>query len=93
MKFSHPIDAIRSGIAYVPGDRSEALAMQRSVRENIALPFSAALRNWGPIPMRRERAKVRQRRCVEVGRALAAIADAFRLQETGGHFGKIVIEF
>jgi len=58
VKFSHPIDAIRSGIAYVPGDRSEALAMQRSVRENIALPFSAALRNWGPIPMRRERAKV-----------------------------------
>jgi len=57
-KFAHPIDAIRAGIAYVPGDRSEALAMQRSVRENIALPFSAALRNWGPIPMRRERAKV-----------------------------------
>ncbi|RVA20342.1 sugar ABC transporter ATP-binding protein, partial [Mesorhizobium sp. M7D.F.Ca.US.004.03.1.1] len=57
-KFSHPIDAIRAGIAYVPGDRAEALAMQRSVRENIALPFSAALRNWGPINMRRERAKV-----------------------------------
>ena len=29
--------------------------MQRSVRENIALPFSAALRNWGPINMRKER--------------------------------------
>lgn len=55
VKFSHPIDAIRAGIAYVPGDRSEALAMQRSVRENIALPFSAALRNWGPINMRKER--------------------------------------
>ncbi len=58
VKFSHPIDAIRAGIAYVPGDRSEALAMQRSVRENIALPFSAALRNWGPINMRKERATV-----------------------------------
>lgn len=58
VKFAHPIDAIRSGIAYVPGDRSEALAMQRSVRENIALPFSAALRNWGPIRMRKERATV-----------------------------------
>ncbi|TIT60083.1 MAG: sugar ABC transporter ATP-binding protein, partial [Mesorhizobium sp.] len=58
VKFSHPIDAIRAGIAYVPGDRSEALAMQRSVRENIALPFSAALRNWGPIHMRKERATV-----------------------------------
>ena len=32
--------------------------MQRSVRENIALPFSAALRNWGPINMRKERATV-----------------------------------
>ena len=31
----------RAGIAYVPGDRTEALLMQRSVRENIALPFSA----------------------------------------------------
>ncbi|UVK40550.1 sugar ABC transporter ATP-binding protein [Mesorhizobium sp. AR10] len=58
VKFAHPIDAIRTGIAYVPGDRAEALAMQRSVRENIALPFSAALRNWGPINMRQERAKV-----------------------------------
>ncbi|AZO03150.1 MULTISPECIES: sugar ABC transporter ATP-binding protein [unclassified Mesorhizobium] len=54
VKFSHPSDAIQAGIAYVPGDRTEALAMQRSVRENIALPFSAGLRKWGPIRMRRE---------------------------------------
>ena len=53
--FSHPADAIRAGIAYVPGDRSEALLMQRSVRENIALPFSAPLRNWGPLDLKRER--------------------------------------
>ncbi|TGV94055.1 ATP-binding cassette domain-containing protein, partial [Mesorhizobium sp. M2E.F.Ca.ET.154.01.1.1] len=53
--FSHPSDAIQAGIAYVPGDRTEALAMQRSVRENIALPFSAALRKWGPIRVQRER--------------------------------------
>ncbi|MBN9254388.1 MULTISPECIES: sugar ABC transporter ATP-binding protein [unclassified Mesorhizobium] len=57
-RFGHPLDAIRAGIAYVPGDRAEALAMQRSVRENIALPFSAALRHWGPIAMGRERATV-----------------------------------
>ena len=56
MKFGHPADAIRAGIAYVPGDRTEALLMQRSVRENIALPFSAAFRNWGPIDMRQESA-------------------------------------
>ena len=42
VQFGHPADAIGAGIAYVPGDRSEALLMQRSVRENIALPFSAA---------------------------------------------------
>ena len=32
--------------------------MQQSVRENIALPFSARLRNWGPISMRREKTDV-----------------------------------
>jgi ribose transport system ATP-binding protein len=32
--------------------------MHRSVRENIALPFSASFRNWGPINMRQEGAKV-----------------------------------
>ncbi|RUU98812.1 sugar ABC transporter ATP-binding protein [Mesorhizobium sp. M6A.T.Cr.TU.017.01.1.1] len=58
VKFAHPADAIRAGIAYVPGDRTEALTMQRSVRENIALPFSAALRNWGPINMRQEGSRV-----------------------------------
>lgn len=57
-RFGHPADAIARGIAFVPGDRSEALLMQRSVRENIALPFSASLRNWGPIRRARERADV-----------------------------------
>src|SRR5262245_65511498 len=32
--------------------------MHRSVRENIALPFSARMRRWGPIDMRRERERV-----------------------------------
>ena len=58
VRFTHPVDAVRASIAYVPGDRSEALAMKQSVRENIALPFSAAFRNWGPISRRREGAKV-----------------------------------
>ncbi|CAN7351267.1 sugar ABC transporter ATP-binding protein [Mesorhizobium amorphae] len=58
VKFTHPSDAIRAGIAYVPGDRAEALAMQRSVHENIALPFSAALRKWGPIRVNKERTVV-----------------------------------
>ncbi len=32
--------------------------MHRSVRENIALPFSAGLRRWGALNMRRERSTV-----------------------------------
>ncbi len=54
VRFGHPADAIREGLVYVPANRVEALLMQRSVRENIALPFSASPRNWGPIPLRRQ---------------------------------------
>jgi ribose transport system ATP-binding protein len=58
VQFHHPADAIRAGLVYVPGDRSDALLMQRSVRENIALPFSARPRNWGPLDMRQEKVRV-----------------------------------
>jgi ribose transport system ATP-binding protein len=58
VQFADPADAIARGIALVPGDRSEALLMRRSVAENIALPFSARLSRWGPIPVRRERGLV-----------------------------------
>jgi ribose transport system ATP-binding protein len=58
VSFNHPRDAIDRGMAYVPGDRSEALLMHRSVRENIALPFSGPFRHWGPINMGREGATV-----------------------------------
>jgi ribose transport system ATP-binding protein len=56
--FHHPADAIRAGLVYVPADRAEALLMQRSVRENIALPFSARLTRWGPIDGRAEKERV-----------------------------------
>ena len=49
VSFRHPADAIRAGLVYVPADRAEALLMQRSVRENIALPFLAPVRGWGPV--------------------------------------------
>jgi ribose transport system ATP-binding protein len=58
VQFRHPADAIDAGVSYVPGDRAEALLMQRSVRENIALPFSARLPAWGPVNVRRENARV-----------------------------------
>jgi ribose transport system ATP-binding protein len=53
--FGHPADAIRAGLVYVAADRAEALLMQRSVRENIALPLIAGLRNWGLIDLGGER--------------------------------------
>ena len=58
VRFRHPADAIRAGVVFVPGDRTEALLMQRSVRENIALPFSARPRSWGPINIPWERTRV-----------------------------------
>lgn len=56
--FGHPADAIAAGLTYVPGDRAEALLRERSVRENIALPFSARLRDWGPLKAKHERQRV-----------------------------------
>jgi ribose transport system ATP-binding protein len=53
--FRHPADAIRAGLVYVAADRAEALLMQRSVRENIALPRVAGLRHWGLIDLGGER--------------------------------------
>jgi ribose transport system ATP-binding protein len=58
VSFRHPADAIRAGVVYVPADRAEALLMQRSVRENIALPFSTAFRRWALIDTGEERVKV-----------------------------------
>lgn len=58
VSFRHPADAIRAGLVYVPGDRVEALLMQRSVRENISLPSSARPSRWGPISMSTETKRV-----------------------------------
>ena len=55
VSFRHPADAIRAGVVYVAADRAEALLMQRSVRENIALPFTARIDRWGLIDLGRER--------------------------------------
>jgi ribose transport system ATP-binding protein len=45
-------------MVYVAADRAEALLMQRSVRENISLPFSARVSTWGWINRGREGRKV-----------------------------------
>ncbi len=56
--FTHPADAIAAGLTFVPGNRAEALLYQRSVKENIALPFSARIRAWGPLKLRHESNRV-----------------------------------
>lgn len=58
MKFGHPADAIAAGLVLIPGDRADGLLPQRSVRENIALPYVSAVRKWGPINLGDERQKV-----------------------------------
>ena len=58
VSFHHPADAIRAGVVYIAADRAEALLMQRSVRENIALPQIARFGSWGPIDLGRERRQV-----------------------------------
>ncbi|MCR9139979.1 MAG: sugar ABC transporter ATP-binding protein [Alphaproteobacteria bacterium] len=58
VEFNHPADAIAAGHVYVPGDRADALLAQRSVRENIAMPFHTKPRQWGLINMKAEKAKV-----------------------------------
>ena len=58
VSFRHPADAIRAGLVYVAADRADALLMQRSVRENVALPFTARIRNWGFIDTGQEQRMV-----------------------------------
>jgi ribose transport system ATP-binding protein len=56
--FHHPADAIQAGLVYVAADRAEALLMQRSVRENIALPVTTRVRRWGLIDLGGEKRTV-----------------------------------
>lgn len=58
VEFHHPADAIAAGLTFVPGDRAGALMMERSVRENIALPQLARPSKWGVIAMKAEAAQV-----------------------------------
>jgi ribose transport system ATP-binding protein len=41
-----PYNAIRSGLAFIPADRQDALLPQRSVRENLALPLYNRITRW-----------------------------------------------
>jgi ribose transport system ATP-binding protein len=58
LRLRHPGDAIRAGLVLIPANRLQALLQQRSIRENVALPFVRRLRRWGPIAGRAERKTV-----------------------------------
>jgi ribose transport system ATP-binding protein len=73
VSFRHPADAIRAGVVYVPADRAEALLMQRSVRENIALPLSSRVRGWGLIDTTRE------------GRTIAEAVETLQIDARAGN--------
>lgn len=86
--FAHPADAIAAGLTLVPGDRAHALFMSRSVRENIAVPLLARVRNWGAIRMGEEATKV--------GAAIATLQIDTRAQGevrrlSGGNQQKVTI--
>ena len=84
----HPSDAIRAGIVLVPADRASALLMQRSVRENIALPAIAPARRWGPVNVGAEKRRV----TAAIGRLqidTRAQSEARRL--SGGNQQKVTI--
>jgi ribose transport system ATP-binding protein len=49
-----PADAIRAGVVFVPADRVMALLPQRSVRENVVLPFFGRPGRWGGVSQRWE---------------------------------------
>jgi ribose transport system ATP-binding protein len=88
VRFGHPSDAIGAGLVFVPANRLEALLMQRSIRENVALPSIAPVRRWGPVRMRAE-----ARRVSEAVRRLQidtrAAAEVRRL--SGGNQQKVTI--
>jgi ribose transport system ATP-binding protein len=88
VSFRHPADAIRAGLVYVPADRAEALLMQRSVRENIALPFSASIRSWGPIRVADEGRRV-AKATAQLQIDTRAAAEVRRL--SGGNQQKVTI--
>jgi len=58
LKLQHPADAIAAGLVLVPANRLQALLPQRSIRENVALPFVRDPSNWGLIRAASERKRV-----------------------------------
>ena len=88
VRFAHPREAMRAGVAYVPGDRgSEGLLMIRSILENLLLP---SWRAYG-LPIKQGEARAA---ALDVSRKLSlkmASLDAPVSSLSGGNAQKVVI--
>lgn len=88
VKFTHPDQAMRQDVAFVPGDRAtEGLLMIRSILENLHLA------NWNSFgfPLQMEKARQKAR---EMGRALNLVMESIGAPVrslSGGNAQKVVI--
>ena len=86
--FRHPKDAMRAGVAYVPGDRGhEGLLMIRSILENLQLP---SWQRYG-LPIRQTKAKADGLAMARQLRLKMASLDAPVSSLSGGNAQKVVI--
>lgn len=86
--FTHPRQAMRHNVAFVPGDRAtEGLLLRRSILENFQLP---SWRKYG-FPVRIDQARADARRMVEELRLVMESLDAPVSSLSGGNAQKVVI--
>lgn len=87
-RFRHPNDAMRRGVALVPGDRaSEGLLMIRSILENLQLP---SWRDYGAL-VRMKTAERDAEKIADELRMVMAALDAPVSSLSGGNAQKVVI--
>jgi len=88
VRFRGPRQAIRAGLAFVPGDRGrEGLLPSRSILENLMLP---SWRRYGT-PLRVEAARADAKRIGEELRLVAESLDAPTTSLSGGNAQKVVV--
>jgi ribose transport system ATP-binding protein len=86
--FTHPRQAVKAGVAFVPGDRAtEGLLMSRSILDNLQLP------SWGRygLPLRMQSARDDAKEAMASLRVIAESLEAPASSLSGGNAQKIVL--